>query len=92
MPKVRWFANQREALGLEAAVYAFMAAPLCDQMPKVRWFANQREALGLEAAVYAFMAVGNKTLFLTLFLTQTLTLSLTLGACHFHGVARTHKQ
>ena len=25
MPKVRWFANQREALGLEAAVYAFMA-------------------------------------------------------------------
>jgi hypothetical protein len=25
MPKVRWFANQREALGLEAMVYAFMA-------------------------------------------------------------------
>jgi hypothetical protein len=25
MPKVRWFANEREALGLEAAVYAFMA-------------------------------------------------------------------
>ncbi len=25
MPKVRWFANQREALGLEAVVYAFMA-------------------------------------------------------------------
>ena len=25
MPKVRWFTNQRDALGLEAAVYAFMA-------------------------------------------------------------------
>ncbi len=31
----RWFVNQREALGLEAAVYAFMALGSCDEV--VQW-------------------------------------------------------
>ena len=35
VPKIRWFANQREALGLEAAVYAFMAVGGCDEV--VQW-------------------------------------------------------
>ena len=35
VPKIRWFAKQREALGLEAAVYAFMAVGACDEV--VQW-------------------------------------------------------
>ncbi len=33
MPKVDWFAKQREALGLEALVYAFMAVGLPALIP-----------------------------------------------------------
>ncbi len=35
VPTARWFVNQREALGLEAAVYAFMAVGTCDEV--VQW-------------------------------------------------------
>ncbi len=35
VPTARWFVNQREALGLEAAVYAFMAVGSCDEV--VQW-------------------------------------------------------
>jgi hypothetical protein len=32
VPTARWFVNQREALGLEATVYAFMAVGACDEV------------------------------------------------------------
>jgi hypothetical protein len=65
MPKVRWFANQREALGLEAALYAFMAVgELLTPFLALTLFLNR-----------------SMILCLLLSLTLTLSRSLLQGAC-----------